>query len=332
MDHTMIELITPKSLEVENSTLTPFYGKFFCEPLERGYGITLGNSLRRILLSSIRGASIVGVRIDGVLHEFSTIPNVKEDVTEIILNLKEVQLKMLGEGTKVIKIKAEGEKELKAGDIITNGSVEILNPEFHIATLGEGAKFNAELVVKKGVGYVSAERNKSPDFSVNTIPIDAIFSPIKKVNYYVTNARVGQLTNYDKLTIEIWTNGAITPQEALSVSAQILRKQMEVFITTEIVEEKVSKKEVEEELLQQTFNENIYKTIEELDLPQRAQNCLHAAGLKYVGDIVQKTETELLKTKNLGRKSLKEIKEVLSEMGLSLGMRVVGFDPAKKPF
>ena len=231
------DLIRPKRLEVEKETLTPFYGKFTAEPFERGFGITIGNSLRRILLSSLQGAAITSVKIDGVLHEFSTIPGVKEDVTEIILNLKEVRLKLHTEGPKTIRVKAEGPKVLKAGDIITGDAVEILNPEHHIATLSRDGKLSMEMVVKMGRGYVPAERNKDENQPIGTIPIDAIFSPIKKVNYTVTNARVGQITDYDKLTLEFWTDGSLNPEEAVAHAAKILKDQLSIFITFEEEEE-----------------------------------------------------------------------------------------------
>ena len=231
------DLIRPKRLEVEKETLTPFYGKFTAEPFERGFGITIGNSLRRILLSSLQGAAITSVKIDGVLHEFSTIPGTKEDMTEIILNLKEVRLKLHTEGPKTIRVKAEGPKVLKAGDILTGDAVEILNPDHYIATLSRDGKLSMEMVVKVGRGYVPAERNKEESQPIGTIPMDAIFSPIKKVNYTVTNARVGQITDYDKLTLEAWTDGSLNPEEAVAHAAKILKDQLSIFITFEEEEE-----------------------------------------------------------------------------------------------
>src|SRR4030043_882198 len=231
------DLIRPKRLEVEKETLTPFYGKFTAEPFERGFGITIGNCLRRILLSSLQGAAITSVKIDGVLHEFSAIPGTKEDVTEIILNLKEVRLKLHTEGSKTIRVKAEGPKVLKAGDILTGDAVEILNQDHYIATLSRDGKLSMEMVVKTGRGYVSAERNKEEGQPIGTIPMDAIFSPIKKVNYTVTNARVGQITDYDKLTLEVWTDGSLSPEEAVAHSAKILKNQLSIFITFEEEEE-----------------------------------------------------------------------------------------------
>ncbi len=323
------DLIRPKRLEAETETLTPFYGKFIAEPFERGFGITIGNSLRRILLSSLQGAAIVSVKIDGVLHEFSTIPGVKEDVTEMILNLKEVRLKLHTEGPKTIRVKAEGLKVLKAGDIQTGDAVEILNPDHHIATLSRDAKLSMEMVVKVGRGYVSAEHNKEENQSIGTIPIDAIFSPIKKVNYTVTNARVGQITDYDKLTLEVWTDGSLSPEEAVAHSAKILKNQLSIFITFEEEEEEetvvVGERDETEKL-----NENLFRSVDELELSVRSANCLKHANIKLIGDLVQKTESEILATKNFGRKSLNEIKELLGDMGLSLGMKLEHWPP-KKP-
>ena len=322
------DLIRPKRLEVEKETLTPFYGKFAAEPFERGFGITIGNSLRRILLSSLQGAAIASVKIDGVLHEFSTIPGAKEDVTEIILNLKEVRLKLHTEGPKTIRLKAEGPKVLKAGDIITGDAVEILNPDHYIATLSRDAKLSVEMVVKVGRGYVPAERNKEENQPIGTIPMDAIFSPIKKVNYTVTNARVGQITDYDKLTLEVWTDGSINPEEAVAHSAKILKEQLSIFITFE-EEEELETAYSEEGEEKEAFNENLLRSVDELELSVRSANCLKHANIKLIGDLVQKTEAEILATKNFGRKSLNEIKEILAEMGLSLGMKLNNWPPKK---
>jgi DNA-directed RNA polymerase subunit alpha len=321
-------LIRPKRLEVEKETLTPFYGKFIAEPLERGFGITIGNSLRRILLSSLQGAAITSVKIEGVLHEFSTIPGVREDVTEIILNLKEVRLKLHTEGPKLIRAKAEGPKELKAGDIITGDAVEILNPDHHLATLSKDAKLSMEMMVKMGRGYVPAERNKDESQPIGTIPIDAIFSPIKKVNYTVTNARVGQITDYDRLTLEVWTDGSIDPEEAVAQAAKILKDQLSIFITFEEEEEEETS-QTEEQQETEKFNENLLRSVDELELSVRSANCLKNANIKLIGDLVQKTEAEILATKNFGRKSLNEIKEILASMGLSLGMKLENWPPKK---
>ena len=322
------DLIRPRRLEVEKETLTPFYGKFAAEPFERGFGITIGNSLRRILLSSLQGAAIASVKIDGVLHEFSTIPGAKEDVTEIILNLKEVRLKLHTEGPKTIRVKAEGPKVLKAGDIITGDAVEVLNPDHYLATLSRDGKLSMEMVVKMGRGYVSAERNKEENQPIGTIPLDAIFSPIKKVNYAVTNARVGQITDYDKLTLEVWTDGSLNPEEAVAHAAKILKEQLSIFITFE-EEEEGEMSYSEDEEVKEGFNENLLRSVDELELSVRSANCLKHANIKLIGDLVQKTEAEILATKNFGRKSLNEIKEILTEMGLSLGMRLDNWPPKK---
>jgi DNA-directed RNA polymerase subunit alpha len=322
------DLIRPKRLEVEKETLTPFYGKFTAEPFERGFGITIGNSLRRILLSSLQGAAITSVKIDGVLHEFSAIPGTKEDITEIILNLKEVRLKLHTEGSKTIRVKAEGPKVLKAGDILTGDAVEILNPDHYIATLSRDGKLSMEIMVKVGRGYVPAERNKEENQPIGTIPMDAIFSPIKKVNYTVTNARVGQITDYDKLTMEVWTDGSLNPEEAVAHAAKILKEQLSIFITFEEEEEaEMSYPEDEEE--KEALNENLLRSVDELELSVRSANCLKHANIKLIGDLVQKTEAEILATKNFGRKSLNEIKDILSEMGLNLGMRLDNWPPKK---
>jgi DNA-directed RNA polymerase subunit alpha len=324
------DLIRPKRLEVEKETLTPFYGKFTAEPFERGLGITIGNSLRRILLSSLQGAAITSVKIDGVLHEFSTIPGTKEDMTEIILNLKEVRLKLHTEGPKTIRVKTEGPKVLKAGDILTGDAVEILNPDHYIATLSRDGKLSMEMLVKMGRGYVPAERNKEENQPVGTIPMDAIFSPTKKVNYTVTNARVGQITDYDKLTLEVWTDGSLNPEEAIAHSAKILKDQLSIFITFEEEEEEeaeMSYSEDEEE--KEGINENLLRSVDELELSVRSANCLKHANIKLIGDLVQKTEAEILATKNFGRKSLNEIKDILAEMGLSLGMKLDNWPPKK---
>ncbi len=315
------DLIRPKRLEAEKETLTPFYGKFTAEPFERGFGITIGNSLRRILLSSLQGAAITSVKIDGVLHEFSAIPGVKEDVTEIILNLKEVRLKLHTEGPKVIRVKSEGPGVLKAGDILAGDAVEILNPDHPIATLSKDGKLSMEMVVKMGRGYIPAERNRDEHQPVGTIPMDAIFSPIKKVNYTVTNARVGQITDYDKLTLELWTDGSLTPEEAVAHAAKILKDQLSIFITFEDEEEEeVAMQEHQGET--EKLNENLFRSVDELELSVRSANCLKHADIRLIGDLVQKTEAEILATKNFGRKSLNEIKEILAEMGLSLGMKI----------
>ncbi len=322
------DLIRPKKLEAEKETLTPVYGKFTAEPFERGFGITIGNSLRRILLSSLQGAALTSVKIDGVLHEFSAIPGVKEDVTEIILNLKEVRLKLHTEGPKTIRVKAEGPRVLKAGDILTGDAVEILNPDHPIATLSRDGKLSMEMVVKVGRGYVPAERNRDENQPIGTLPMDAIFSPIKKVNYTVTNARVGQITDYDKLTLELWTDGSLNPEEAVAHAAKILKDQLSIFVTfEESEEEEITVQEHQGDM--DKLNENLFRSVDELELSVRSANCLKHADIRLIGDLVQKTEAEILATKNFGRKSLNEIKEILLEMGLGLGMKLDNW-PHKK--
>ncbi|MGQ9922179.1 MAG: DNA-directed RNA polymerase subunit alpha [Desulfobacca sp.] len=318
------ELIKPKKLDIDPETHSRFYGKFSCEPLERGFGTTLGNALRRVLLSSLRGAAITSVKIKGVYHEFSPIPGVVEDVTEIILNLKGVRFKLHGKDEKVLVLSAKGEGEVKAGAFQTDGTVEILNPEAHIATLARDGELVIEATVKTGKGYLPAESNKEEGQAIGVIPIDAIFSPIKKVNHIVSQARVGQQTDYDKLTLEVWTDGSVTPEDAVALAAKILKDQLTIFINFEEPrEESEEKPQVETSRL----NENLFRPVNELELSVRAANCLKNANIRLIGELVQKTEAEMLKTKNFGRKSLNEIKEILSEMGLSLGMKLENFPP-----
>lgn len=316
------ELIRPKNIVVGEESHTSFYGKFVCEPLERGFGITIGNALRRILLSSLQGAAIVSVKFKNVVHEFSTIPGVLEDVTDIILNLKEVKLKLIDVEETVIHLSREGSGEVTAADIDTNGLVEILNPNKKLATLNKEAKLDMEMVVKMGKGYVTAEKVDSKNQTIGVIPIDAIFSPIEKVNYVVANARVGQITDYDKLTMEIWTDGSVNPEDAIAYSAKILKEQMAPFINFE--EEPEPTEEVEEEE-EEKLNENLFKPVSELELSVRSANCLKNANITLIGELVQRTESEMLKTKNFGRKSLNEIKAILDDMGLSLGMKLENF-------
>jgi DNA-directed RNA polymerase subunit alpha len=322
------ELIKPRRIEIDQETYTNFYGKFVCEPLERGFGITIGNSMRRILLSSLQGAAIVSVKLDDVLHEFSTIPGVLEDVTDIVLNLKEVRLKIVDAEQAVIHLSREGKGEVTAGDIETHGLVEILNRDKHIATLNEEAKLNAELVVRMGKGYVPAEKIKSKNQPIGVIPLDAVFSPIQKVNYVVTNARVGQITDYDKLTLEIWTDGSLVPEDAMAYAAKILKEQMNPFINFEEEPEPVEEEEVE---VEEKLNENLFRPVSELELSVRSANCLKNANITLIGELVQKTEAQMLKTKNFGRKSLNEIKSILEEMGLTLGMKLDNFPPVEEP-
>ena len=321
------DLIKPKGLEVDKETLTSTYGKFFAEPLERGFGITIGNAMRRVLLGSLQGAAITAVKIDGALHEFTTISDVTEDVTDIILNLKEVLVKMHTHEPKTLRIEHSGGGEVKAGDIIIDGDVELLNPDHHVATVSDGGKLRMELSVRTGRGYQPADRNKTPGMSIGWIPIDALFSPIRKVNFMVTNARVGQQTDYDKLTLEVWTDGSVHPADAVAFAAKILKEQLTIFINFEEQAE-VAERAPSQEMSR--LNENLWRTVDELELSVRSANCLQAANIRYIGELVQKTEAEMLKTKNFGRKSLKEIKEILATMGLSLGMKVEGF-PATPP-
>ncbi len=319
------ELIKPDGVEVGVSTNN--YGKFVCEPLERGFGITIGNALRRVLLSSIHGAAIVSIKIDGVMHEFSAIPGVLEDVSEITLNLKEVRLRMSDSGPRTVRIDASEEGPVKAGDIITDGSVEILNPEHHIATLSKGATLKMDMKVNVGKGYAPAELNKEENDPIGTIPIDSVFSPIKRVSYIVGNARVGQMTDYDKLTLEIWTDGSVLPEDATAYGAKILKEQMAVFIN---FDEEPEPEPEEPEETEEPLNENIFRSVEELELSVRSANCLKNANIRHIGELVQRTEHEMLKTKNFGRKSLNEIKDVLTEMGLTLGMKLEGFVPPEE--
>ncbi len=321
------DLIKPKKLEVDKDTLTNTYGKFTAEPLERGFGITIGNSIRRAMLSSLHGAAIVSAKFSGALHEFSSISGVKEDVSDIILNLKQVRIRLHGQGPKTIRLKAKGDGDVKAGDIICDSTVEILNPDMHIATLARDAKLEAELLVKTGKGYVPAARNKEENQPIGTIPIDAIFSPVIRVNYNVGYARVGQMTDYDKLTMEVWTTGAVSPQDAVGFAAKILKDQLSIFVPFVETGEEIGEEEAEGKLA--SLNENLFRLVDELELSVRSANCLKNANIKYIGELVQKTENEMLKTKNFGRKSLNEIKEMLTGMGLNFGMKVDNF-PARE--
>ncbi len=319
------ELIKPKRLEVDPDGHSRFYGKFICEPLERGFAITLGNALRRVLISSLQGAAIVSVKIDGALHEFSILPGVVEDVTDIILNLKAVRLKMHGEEPRTIKLNANKEGVVRAGDLICDHQVEVLNPELPIATLSADGRLKAEMTAKMGKGYVPSERNKVENAPIGTIFLDSAFSPIKKVTYVVGNARVGQITDYDKLTLEIWTDGSLTPEDSVAIAAKILKEQLTPFINFEEEIEEPERKEVIRP--EEQVNQNLYKSVEELELSVRSANCLKNADIRHIWELVQRTEPEMLKTKNFGRKSLNEIKAILDEMGLHLGMKLDGFVP-----
>lgn len=313
-----IDLQIPKKLDIDKDTLSENYGKFFAEPFERGFGATIGNSLRRILLSSIAGAAVTSIKIEGVLHEFSTVPGVKEDVTDIILNIKNLRLTLHGDKPKVIHLKKKGAGKVCAKHITSDADIEILDPELQIATLDKDGKIDIEMVVQKGRGYVPSIQNKDEDMSIGEIPIDAIFSPIRKVNFSVENARVGRVTDYDKLIIEIWTDGSVRPDDVLGFAAKILKDHLSLFINFEEVEPPVEKKQAVDE----EFNNNLLKNVRELELSVRAANCLKNASIRTIGDLVQRSESEMLRTKNFGRKSLNEIKEILHEMGLSLGMDV----------
>lgn len=321
------EIIMPEKVAV---TTTSTYGKFVCEPLEKGYGITIGNSLRRIILSSLYGAAIVSVKFSEALHEYSVISDVREDVSEIIMNLKEVKLKLDSPGDKILTINVKGEKVVTAADIISkDGRVEILNPEQHIATVSKGGELMMTMLVKTGKGYALSAANKDPEAPVGTIPIDSIFTPIKRVKYVVGASRIGQKTDYDKLTMEIWTDGSVTPEDSVAYAAKILKEQMNPFINfDEDIEPEQAEKE--HEGTARNFNENLYRSVDELELSVRSSNCLKNAQILKIYQLVQRTDNEMLKTKNFGRKSLNEIKEVLNSMDLSLGMDLEGFEPPEE--
>jgi DNA-directed RNA polymerase subunit alpha len=309
----------PKRLEAERETLTPTYGRFHAQPFERGYGTTIGSALRRILLSSIEGAAVTAVRIEGVLHEFSSVPGVVEDTTDIILNLKQVAFRIHGDQPETLTLQAEGPRDVKARDIKASANVEVLNPEAHVATLSEEGKLSMEMRLKAGRGYLSADRNFDDDLPIGFIPIDSVHSPVLKVNYTVEDARLGQTTDYDKLVLEVWTNGSVVPQDAVAMAAKLLKDHMAIFINfEETPEEELEFPTTEDERLM----EQLSRSVEELELSVRSYNCLKNADIKTIGDLVTKTESEMLKTKNFGRKSLNEIKDLLAEMGLSLGMNI----------
>jgi len=316
------KMVKPEKVHV---TSTPLYGKFVCEPLERGFGLTIGNSLRRIILSSLYGASIVSVKFDSVMHEYSTIPGVLEDVSEIILNLKQVRLKLSETESANVHISASGEGVVLSGDIVSDdGSCEVMNPDLHIATLSENATLNMSMVVKLGRRYALSEENKDEDAPEGSISIDCVFSPIKRVTYVVSDARIGQKIDYDKLTMEVWTDGSIAPEDSVAYAAKILKEQMSIFINFDETLEPVIEKESDVPV-QPEFNTNLYRRVDELELSVRSANCLKNANIIKIYQLVNKSESEMLKTKNFGRKSLNEIKEVLNEMGLSLGMKLEGF-------
>ena len=313
------DLIRPKGISIDTESATNFYAKFTCEPLERGFGITIGNSLRRVLLSSLQGAAITAVRIEGALHEFTTVPDVVEDVSDMILNLKEVVFKAASPKTYTVRVDKEGPGPVYAKDIQVVDGLEVLNPDHLIAILDKKGPLSMELTVNVGRGYVPAERNKTPTMSIGTIPIDALFSPIRKVNYVIQNARVGQVTDFDKLTLEVWTNGSVKPQDAVAFAAKILKEQLSIWINFEETEETSYQVGGGDD---EPLNENLFRSVEELELSVRSANCLQNANITLIGELVQRTEQDMLKTKNFGRKSLKEIKEILQNMGLSLGMKI----------
>ncbi len=308
----------PKRLVANTETLTERYGMFTAQPFERGFGSTIGTGLRRVLLSSIEGAAITSVRIEGVAHEFSPIPGVVEDATDIILNLKQVPFKMIGEGMRVARLKADRPGPVLSGQIETDQDVEVLDRNMPIATIGEGGKLNIEMRLKSGRGYVAADRNYDEDLPIGYIPIDSVHSPVRKVNFSVEAARLGQMTDYDKLTIEVWTNGAISPQDAIGQAAKLLKDHMTIFINFEELPE-AAEEPADRGITQ--MNEVLNRSVEELELSVRSYNCLKNANIQTIGDLVQRTEAEMLRTKNFGRKSLNEIKEILSNLGLSFGMK-----------
>ena len=309
----------PKRLDVDQSTLTNHYGRFYAQPFERGFGTTIGNALRRVLLSSIEGAAITAVKIEGVLHEFSPIPGALEDTTEIILNLKRVPFNLLSPGPKTVTLHAEGEGVVTSGDLELPSDVEVLNKDLVIANLSPSCKLGLEMRLNDGRGYVSAEKNFDDDLTIGFIPLDSVHSPIKKVNYVVEAARVGQATDYDKLTLDVWTNGCVSPQDAMGLASKLLKDHVTIFVN---FEEEGPVDEAVIETTRDAIAEHLNRSVDELELSVRSYNCLKNADIKTIGELVTKTESEMLKTKNFGRKSLNEIKEILGTMGLSLGMRI----------
>ncbi|MGE0633312.1 MAG: DNA-directed RNA polymerase subunit alpha [Pseudobdellovibrionaceae bacterium] len=317
------DMIKPKGFEVERETLTDVYGRFIIRPLERGYGVTLGNSLRRILLSSMMGSAVSAVKFEGVLHEFTTIPDVLEDVSDIILNMKELRFRQYDSEPKTLRITKKGPGKVTGADIQTSDRIEILNPDQHICTLGDNANFNCEIVVSFGRGYMPADERRA-ELPIGFIGVDSLHSPIRKINYNVSAARVGQRTDYDALSFEIWTDGSLKPEEAVSLGAKILKEQLQIFLT---FDESLEPSEEVIEMKNPTLNENLFRSVDDLELSVRSANCLKNANIRYIGELVVRSEAEMLKTKNFGRKSLNEIKEILSEMGLGLGMKIDGWPP-----
>ena len=323
----------PKRLEVDHDTQTDHYGRFYAQPFERGFATTVGNSLRRVLLSSIEGAAVTAVRVEGVLHEFSPIPGAMEDTTDLILNLKRVPLKMHVDHPKTLMLRTSEPGEVRAKHITPDADVEILDPEAYIATLGAGATLAVEIRVKPGRGYVSADKNFDEDLSIGWIPLDSVHSPVKKVNYFVEQARVGQATDYEKLTLEVWTNGAVSPRDAVGLAAKLMKDHLQIFINLdeEDAEEGIETPPVEvSDEEKGALYEKLNKSVDEMELSVRSYNCLKNANIRTIGELVQKTEGEMLKTKNFGRKSLNEIKEILANMGLSLGMKLDDWPQAQK--
>lgn len=317
------ELIKPAKLEVSPGVNPERSATIVAEPLERGFGLTLGNALRRILLSSLQGAAVTAIQIEGVLHEFSSVPGVREDVTDIVLNMKGVALKMHVEGPKRVSLNVTGPGEVKAGDIETGADIEVMNPEMVICHLDKGAKLSMELVVENGKGYIPANQNKPEDSPIGLIPIDAMFSPVRKVSYKVENSRVGQVTDHDKLSVDVVTNGAVTPDDAVALAARILQDQLQLFINFDEPDQKTAEDQKDD----LPFNRNLLRKVDELELSVRSANCLKNDNIIYIGDLVQKSEADMLRTPNFGRKSLNEIKEVLSQMGLHLGMEITSWPP-----
>jgi DNA-directed RNA polymerase subunit alpha len=309
----------PKRLACDLETLTTTYGHFYALPFERGYGTTIGNALRRVLLSSIEGAAITAVKIEGILHEFSSIPGVVEDVTDIIMNLKTVPIRLNVDHPKTLHLESKGPGAVTAGQIKPDPDVEILDPSVHLAMVGGDGKLVMEMLVKKGRGYIPSDENFDEDLSLGYIPIDSVHSPVRKVNYYVEAARLGQATDYDRLNLEIWTNGCITPDDAIARAAKLIKDHMFIFIN---FEEEPEQEEPQVDSKQEAINENLQKSVDELELSVRSYNCLKNANIRTIGELVQKSEAEMLKTKNFGRKSLNEIKEILQDMGLHFGMRL----------
>jgi len=310
----------PKRLEFDAETLTERFGRFHAQPFERGFGTTIGNALRRVLLSSIEGAAVTAVKIDTVLHEFSPIPGVVEDATDIILNLKEIPIKLHTDQTKTLYLRSDKAGEVTAGDLETDGDVEILEPGLHIATVADGGSLHMEMRVKQGRGYVAADKNFDEDLGVGWIPVDSVHSPVRKVNYFVEAARLGQTTDYDKLSVDVWTDGTVTARDAISLAAKLVRDHLSIFINLEDPVDVPLDQDAD--VLPSEANEHLDKSVEELELSVRSYNCLKNANIRTIRELVQKSEPEMLRTKNFGRKSLNEIKEILQSMGLGLGMRL----------